>query len=119
MAEWLDYSLKSVVEGRVGSENTVANYETVVRVHLKPGLGDVKLARLTPEQVDDFLASKARAGRSKSYVARMRDVASRTLSDAERRRLVTLEHGQALGHAEATRPARTSVVYGRGKRGRS
>ena len=48
MGEWLDYWLKSVVEGRVDSDNTVANYETIVRVHLKPGLGDVRLARLTP-----------------------------------------------------------------------
>ncbi len=89
VGEWLDYWLKSVVEGRVGSDNTVANYATIVRVHLKPGLGDVRLAGLTPEQVDDFLASKAKAGRSKSYVARMRNVLADALSHAERRRLVT------------------------------
>jgi integrase len=89
VGEWLDYWLTSVVEGRVGSDNTLANYATIVRVHLKPSLGDVGLARLTPEQVDDFLASKARAGRSKSYVARMRNVLADALSHAERRRLVT------------------------------
>src|SRR5580658_5963713 len=69
IAEWLDHWLKTVVSGRVDSDNTVANYKTIVDVHLKPGLGGLVLARLTPEQVDDFLAAKAKAGLSKSYVA--------------------------------------------------
>lgn len=89
VGEWLDQWLETVVEGRVGSDNTVANYAAIVRVHLKPGLGDVGLSRLTPEQVDQFLAAKAKAGRSKSYVARMRSVLVDALSHAERRRLVT------------------------------
>jgi len=89
VAEWLDHWLKTVVSGRVDSDNTVANYTTIVDVHLKSGLGGLVLARLTPEQVDDFLAAKAEAGLSKSYVARMRNVLADALSHAERRRLVT------------------------------
>lgn len=89
VGEWLDHWLKTVIEGRVGSENTVANYTSIVTIHLKPGLGHLPLARLTPEQVDDFLASKAKGGLSKSYVARMRNILADALSHAERRRLVT------------------------------
>ena len=89
VGEWLDYWLETVVHGRVGSDNTIANYTTIVRVHLKPGLGDVLLTQLTPEQVDRFLAERAESGRSKSYVARMRTVLADALSHAERRRLVT------------------------------
>ena len=117
VGEWLDYWLESVVEGRVGSDNTVANYATIVRVHLKPGLGDVRLAGLTPEQVDDFLASKAKAGRSKSYVARMRNV----LADALFARGATparrVERGQAFGHAEVQASAGASFVHSGGGEG--
>lgn len=89
VGEWLDHWLAAVVANRVGSDNTVANYSAVVRRHLEPGLGSVLLARLTPEQVDGFLASKAAAGLSRSYVGRMRTILGDALAHAERRQLVT------------------------------
>jgi integrase len=86
--KWLKHWLETVVDGRVGSDNTRANYEQVVRVHLVPGLGKVRLDKLTPEQVDKFLAGKAAAGLSKSSVNRMRTILADALRHAERRGLV-------------------------------
>jgi integrase len=90
---WLDHWLATVVDGRVESDNTRRNYGDVVRLHLVPGLGRIKLDKLTPEQVDQFLADKAAAGLSKSYVSRMRTVLTDALRHAERRGLVVRNAG--------------------------
>ncbi len=85
---WLEHWLATVVPGRASSPNTLTNYRAVVRHQLKPALGKVVLAKLNPEQVDRFLASRAEAGFSRSYVARMRAVLTDALRHAERRGLV-------------------------------
>lgn len=46
------------------------------------------IVRSTPEQLDEFLAGKAAARLSKSYVGRMRTTLGDALSHAERRQLV-------------------------------
>lgn len=89
VAAWLETWLTTVVDGRVGSDNTRSNYRQVVDVHLVPSLGSVRLDKLTPEQVDRFLATKATAGVSRSYVGRMRTVLADALRHAERRGLVS------------------------------
>jgi integrase len=86
--KWLRHWLETVVDGRFGSDNTRAKYEQVVRVHLVPCLGKVRLDKLTPEQVDKFLAGKAAAGYSKSSVNRIRTILADALRHAERRGLV-------------------------------
>jgi integrase len=80
---WLD----TVIPARVG-DNTVDNYGYVVNGHLIPGLGRVRLDKLTAEQVDQFLADKAADGYSKSYVTRMRTVLVDALNHAVRRNLI-------------------------------
>jgi len=105
----LDDWLTTVVEGRVDSDNTVANYRIVVDKHLKPTLGAIRLDKLVPEQVDKLLAHKAKEGKldvltpeqreklivsgrelglSRSYISRMRVVLADALGHAERRGLV-------------------------------
>ncbi len=61
VSEWLEHRLKTVIDGRVASDNTRANYAQIVRVHVDPALGAVKLDKLTAEMVDQFLVSKAEA----------------------------------------------------------
>ncbi|HVX43622.1 MAG TPA: tyrosine-type recombinase/integrase, partial [Mycobacteriales bacterium] len=85
---WLNHWLATVVDGRVGSENTRSNYRQIVRVHLVPGLGKVRLDKLTAEQVDRFLAGKADAGLSRSHIGRMRTILADALRHAERRGLI-------------------------------
>lgn len=88
LTEFLERWLSGVVAHRVDSPNTEANYRAVVRRHLVPGLGSVRVGRLTPEHVDRFLAAKADAGLSHSYVYRMRAVLADALRHAERRGIV-------------------------------
>jgi integrase len=79
--------LATVVTGRVSSPNTVDNYRIVLERHILPALGAVPLAKITPDQIDQFLAAKAQRY-SKSYVTRMRTVLADCLAHAERRGLV-------------------------------
>jgi integrase len=88
LATWLDHWLSTVIDGRVGSDNTRANYAQAVRVHIIPALGKTRLDKLTPEDIDRFLAAKAEAGLSRTYVARIRTLLADALRHAERRGLV-------------------------------
>jgi integrase len=86
--KWLRHWLATVVDGRVSSDNTRANYEQVVRVHLVPQLGKLRLDKLTPERVDRLLAAKAADGKAKSTVNRIRSVLADALNFAQGRGLV-------------------------------
>lgn len=88
VGSWLDHWLSTIIEPH-RSPNTTANYRTVIEEHLKPGLGSIRLADLTPEHVEKLLAHKAAAGLSRSYVSRMKTVLAAALKHAERRRKVT------------------------------
>ena len=104
VGKWLDHWLKTVIDGRVGSDNTRANYEQIVRVHLVPQLGKIRLDKLTPEQVDRFLRSKADAGLGRSHVGRMRTLLADALTHAERRGLVARNAGALSVMPKTTAP---------------
>jgi integrase len=53
---WLD-SVKPAVR-----HSTWARYEGLCRVHLIPGLGRIRLDRVSPERIDGFLADRLAAG---------------------------------------------------------
>ena len=93
LAKWLDHWLSTVVDGRVGSDNTRLNYKQICEVHLKPALGKLRLDKLTPEQVDGFLKAKAAEGLGRSHVGRMRSILADALRHAERRGLVARNAG--------------------------
>ena len=84
LAQWIT----TVIPARVSSANTVANYSQTIRLHIEPALGKTPIGKLTPEQVDAFLAAKAAAGYSRNYVVRMRSVLADALAHAERRGIV-------------------------------
>jgi site-specific recombinase XerD len=83
VGEFLHRWLDDVVAQRVDSANTVHNYRSVVTAHVVPSLGSVRLTKLTPEMVDQFLAARAKAGLSRSCVGRMRSVLTSALRHAE------------------------------------
>lgn len=89
VGKWLDHWLATVVDGRVGSDNTRANYEQIVRVHLVPVLGKIRLDKLSAEQVDDFLRAKVAEGKGRNHVSRMRSLLANALRFAEARHLVS------------------------------
>lgn len=109
--KWLAHWLATVVDGRVESDNTRSNYEQMVRLHLVPTLGKVRLDKLTPEQVDRLLADKAAAGYAKNSIVRMRTILTDALRHAERRGLVPRNAGSLSVMPKVAQPtARRSLT---------
>jgi integrase len=65
------------------------SYASVVRVHLAPGLGQLPLARLTPQHVQALLNAKSASGLSPRTVGYLRAVLRQALRQAERWGMVT------------------------------
>src|SRR5919199_3218454 len=57
LTRWLEDSVKDTV-----SQRTYERYEQIVRVHLKPVLGRIKLKALTPAQVRGLYREKLDSG---------------------------------------------------------
>ncbi|MDE3076506.1 MAG: site-specific integrase [Chloroflexota bacterium] len=88
VGEYLDYWLDSAK--RLGSirRGTWENYESYVRLHLKPGIGRLPLAKLTPGQVQQFMATKLEAGASPNLVRYCRVVLRAALGQAAKEGLI-------------------------------
>ena len=80
---WLDEAVALTVRPR-----TLASYRYVVRVHLRPALGDIPLAELTAQDVQALLNRKATAGLAPRTVGYLRGVLRQALGFAERTDLV-------------------------------
>ena len=84
VGEWLDQWLASL-EPTGLKASTVRNYGEVVRYFITPHLGHIRLARLTPEDVENMGRSLAAAGRSTNSQRLARTILRRSLNQAERR----------------------------------
>jgi integrase len=86
VSAWLDTWLSKHVAGgpRPRRARTIESYETVVRVHLKPHIGRVVLAKLSREQVGDALAAVAAAGAAPSTVRHVHTILRVALNEAVR-----------------------------------
>ncbi len=82
--QWLRDSARPSVRPR-----TYVSYASVVRVHLAPGLGQLPLARLSPQHVQTFLNAKSASGLSPRTVGYLRAVLRQALGQAERWGVVT------------------------------
>jgi integrase len=82
------------------------SYAQLVRLHLVPGLGHLRLCRLQPEDVDAFLDQKREAGLSPRTCQYLRSVLRVALNRAIKRKLVT-QNAAAL--ADAPRVVRAEV----------
>jgi integrase len=80
---WLDEAVALTVRPR-----TLASYTYIVRVHLRPALGDVPLASLTAQHVQGLLNAKAASGLAPRTVGYLRGVLRQALGFAERMDLV-------------------------------
>ncbi len=81
--ELLDYWLKSFVKARV-KPRTYENYEYVVRMHLRPALGSVKLDKLRPTHLQNLYATKFAMGLSPRTVELIHTIAKAALKRAVR-----------------------------------
>jgi integrase len=66
------------------SENTRYQYRWAVETHIVPALGAARVVNLTPQDVDDFLRTKAAAGKSRRTLTVLRMVLVRALRFGER-----------------------------------
>ena len=83
LVRWLDESARPGLRPRV-----FESYEMIVRRHLIPALGSLRLVQLSPRDVQGFLATKQKAGLSARTIQYQHAVLRRALRDAERLGLV-------------------------------
>lgn len=80
LSDWLDEYL-SDAKTRV-SRATYASYESIVRVHLKPGLGNYPCEDIQPHMIRDFMSGKLESGSSTRTVEYMYTVLKAALTQA-------------------------------------
>jgi integrase len=88
VAAFLDHWLRDTVRPSV-RPRTYLSYASLVRIHLGPGLGQLPLARLSPQHVQAFLNAKTASGLSPRTVGYLRAVLRQALGQAERWGMVT------------------------------
>ena len=77
--DWLAESVKPIVRPR-----TYQSYAELVRLHLEPSLGRIRLSRLTPRDVRKLINSKLNVGLSPRRVQYIHAVLRKALSQAEK-----------------------------------
>lgn len=88
VGEYLTEWLRDHAEIKNLSPATRRNYADTFRVHLRPALGHVPLARLSPQDVNRYLGEKLRAGLSPTSVQYHFGLLHEALSHAVRKGLI-------------------------------
>src|SRR5579859_4708969 len=86
LAAYLDTWLTNITPTR--APGTVGRHREMVRLHIVPRLGNVKLAKLTPLQVQSLYSALLTDGLSPSTVSRVHAVLHKALDDAQQFDLV-------------------------------
>ena len=87
LAELFEQWFNDVMRHQI-APSTFSNYQTVVRTHILPRLGNKRLTELSVSDVDKLLSQKADSGLSPSTVRRIRAVLAQCLDQAIRWELV-------------------------------
>lgn len=83
LAYWLEHTVKDTVRPR-----TYGRYEEIVRLHIVPVFGKVKLQALTPQHVQTLKSQKLKQGLSATTVSAIQDMLHKALDDAMKMGLV-------------------------------
>jgi integrase len=81
VAHWLNTWLRNVKPPATAPKTWVV-YEYFVRLHLMPGLGSIRLVKLQPQHVREFLGEKLDAGLSARTVKHLRSTLRAALNQA-------------------------------------
>jgi integrase len=84
VAAWLDHWLTNIAVRRV-RPRTLESYESMIRIHIAPGIGRHRLDRLQPEHLDRFYTDLLDRGLSPTSVLRIHRMLSRALKVAMQR----------------------------------
>ncbi len=85
--QFLEYWLEDVQKPTV-RPNTYTSNHSIVHKHLVPGIGHIKLQKLTAAQLQSFYAKKLKEGSSASHVSMFNAVLHKALAHAKRIKLV-------------------------------
>jgi integrase len=84
VGDWLDHWLDNIAARKVRAR-TLESYRSIVRLHLRPGIGHHRLDRLQPEHLERLYGALADKGLSPGSVLRVHRVLSRALRVASQR----------------------------------
>lgn len=101
LTAWLDNTARLSTRAR-----TSERYAELIRLHIVPALGDVRLEKLTPQHVQQLLNAKSTAGLSPKTVRHIRGVLGTALARALKWGLV---HRNAAALADAPRAIRHEI----------
>jgi integrase len=96
VGDWLKKWLDTNCEGRL-SPSTVNGYRMIVELHLIPALGNLKLAKLTPLQIQDYYTEAQVSGRKDSKKSREGKLSPRTVAQHHRVLSRALKQAVRLG----------------------
>lgn len=107
--QWLNEWLQTIKVGDGTSASTLARYGQIVRVHLTPLIGRIKLASLAPRDVQ-LMGSQLRQTAAPASVIKIHGVLRNALSDAERMDLVPRNVAKAVRSAKLPRTERRALT---------
>ncbi|NPV89211.1 MAG: site-specific integrase [Firmicutes bacterium] len=87
LGQWLDYWLENHAETRV-SASTYELYYSLIRLHIKPILGYIKLLQLRPSDIQQFYTKKLKEGKASQTVRHMHTVLKGSLKQAARESMI-------------------------------
>ena len=105
VGRWLRYWLDQVVKPSC-SASTIHGYTMIIRNHLIPGLGSIRLSELTTAQVQQYLNRKQASGLCANTVRKHHSVLHNALEQARKQDLI-----QRNVVEMAVRPAATQPVH--------
>lgn len=106
---WMNEWLKTVKTGDGTSASTLQRYDQVVRVHIIPTIGRIKLTALTPRDVQ-LMVSQLRQTSAPASVIKIHGVLRNALGDAERMDLIPRNVARAVRSATLTRTERRALT---------
>ena len=103
VGQWLHYWLEQVVRPS-RSASTTHGYTMIIRNHLTPGLGAIRLADLTAAQVQQYLNRKQEEGLCANTVRKHHSVLHNALEQARRQELIDRNVVDMAARPSATQP---------------
>ena len=107
--DWMTEWLQTVKTGDGTSASTLERYDQVVRVHIIPVIGRIKLTALTPRDVQ-LMVSQLRQTAAPASVIKIHGVLRNALGDAERMDLIPRNVARAVRSATLTRTERRALT---------
>lgn len=115
LAAWLDEWMTDIKALDGTRPSTLDRYRIAIDSHIKPGLGRIRLDKLSPRDVQSFLASRAELV-APATVVKIHAVLRSALSDAERLDLVARNVAKSVRSPSLAKPERRVLTVDEAKR---